>query len=84
MYISVDLILDVPQIAVVGSQSVGKSSLIEAISGVRFPISLNDAYSPSGRLLFPARAERARGVRSNALCRPPATNGRARFPCVSL
>ena len=84
IYLSVGLILDVPQIAVVGSQSVGKSSLIEAISGVRFAIPLNHPYSPSGRLLFPERAERAPGVRSNAICRPPVTSGRARSPCASL
>jgi len=43
--ISVDLHLDLPQIAVVGSQSVGKSSLIEAISGVRLPLALDNSYS---------------------------------------
>ena len=29
--------IDLPQIAVIGSQSVGKSSLIEAISGITLP-----------------------------------------------
>jgi hypothetical protein len=81
---SVDLHLDLPQIAVVGSQSVGKSSLIEAISGVRRPFAMNNPYSPSGRLPFPARAERARGVRSNASCHPLVTSGRAKSLCVSL
>jgi GTPase SAR1 family protein len=29
--------MDLPQIAVIGSQSTGKSSLIESISGIKFP-----------------------------------------------
>ncbi|GAA6042059.1 hypothetical protein JCM8097_004087 [Rhodosporidiobolus ruineniae] len=32
--------LDLPRIAVIGNQSAGKSSLVEAISGVRSPFSL--------------------------------------------
>jgi ABC-type polysaccharide/polyol phosphate transport system ATPase subunit len=34
---SVQIDIDLPQIAVIGSQSAGKSSLIEAISGITLP-----------------------------------------------
>lgn len=39
-----DLGLPLPRIAVVGNQSAGKSSLIEAISGVKHGISLFDGH----------------------------------------
>ncbi|EAU91841.2 myxovirus resistance 1 [Coprinopsis cinerea okayama7 len=53
---SVQVDIDLPQIAVVGSQSVGKSSLIEAISGITLPRASGTCTS-KGQLLGQARNE---------------------------
>ena len=48
-----DLDIDLPTIAVIGSQSSGKSSLIQAISGVPLPRAPGDACTRSAYSYFP-------------------------------
>ncbi len=76
---SAHLDLDIPVITVLGSQSTGKSSLIEAISGITLPRASGTCtrYASSNSRLHPSHAPYRipAGVRQNVSFRTPPSHG---------
>lgn len=87
---SVQIDIDLPQIAVIGSQSAGKSSLIESISGITLPRAagtctryyLSPTLSPSRSMFMPLWATLA--VPPNVDYHVQASPGSVLCPCVLL
>ena len=66
--------LDLPRVAVIGNQSAGKSSLVEAISGVgRHSTTVPNNSLTRSRLLFPGTLGLVLDAPSNAVCLRRAT-----------
>jgi len=80
--IGADVDIDIPAIAVIGWQSAGKSSLIEAISGITLPrASGTCTRCVLGSTMCPSSHSKIPGVQLNANLPIPPRRGSAGLSC---